>query len=350
MLATTGGAIAAPAVARAQETFNWHLITSWPPEFPGFQSGPGSAEDFAVRVKAMSGGRLNIKVHPAGTLAPWNEVFDACSAGTAQMGHSTSYYWMGKTVAAAFFCAVPFGLNFEGHNAWIYEGGGQELWDEVYGDFNLVAFPCGNTGVQMTGWFRKPIETIEDLKGLKMRVSGLAGSVYKEVGVTQQTMPAGEIFPSLERGVIDAAEWVGPYQDARMGFHKVAKYYHSTGWHEPSTTSEIMINKQAWESLPDDLKAVVRNAADACNLRNYMWYQAVNSEALDDMVRNHGVIASPLPDSVVELLKSTSREVLAAKVEGDPVAKKVHDHYFAFKEKWSKWADITDKVYHNQIR
>lgn len=344
------GAVAAPAIVRAEETFQWKMVTSWPPGFPSFQAGPGSAEDLAKRLGEASGGRLQVKVFAAGELAPWNEVFNACSSGTVEMGHSTPYYWMGQVPASAYFCTVPFGLNYRGYNAWIYHGGGQDLWDEVYGEYGLKAFPCGNTGVQMTGWFREPLAGIESLNGLKMRVSGLAGVIYKEAGVTQVALPASEIFPGLERGVIDAAEWVGPYQDRRMGFHKVAKHYYTTGWHETAAAYELMINRAAWEKLPADLQAIVRNVAQACNMEGPSWMEAVNADALKDLVENEGVKAQPLPSSILDHLKKIGPDLLAANAEKDPTAKKVHDHYFAFKAKWGEWAALTEGVYHNEIR
>jgi TRAP-type mannitol/chloroaromatic compound transport system substrate-binding protein len=171
-------------------------------------------------------------------------------AGTVEMNHANSYFWTGKTFAAQYFTAVPFGLNFQGMNGWLYDGGGIELWNEVYAPFGMVAMPCGNTGVQMTGWFKKEIKSVADLKGLKMRIPGLAGKVYASLGVDVKVLPGGEIFPALERGVIDAAEFVGPFQDRRLGLQKAAKYYYTTGWHESATVSELLINKAAWDKLP----------------------------------------------------------------------------------------------------
>ena len=186
--------------------------------------GPGSATDLAKRIEAMSNGRLKIQVYGAGELIPALEGFDAVRAGTVEMNHANSYFWTGKTFAAQYFTAVPFGLNFQGMNGWLYDGGGIPLWHEVYAPFGMVAFPCGNTGVQMTGWFKKEIKSVADFKGLKMRIPGLAGKVYATLGVDVKLLPGGEIFPALERGVIDAAEFVGPYQDRRLGLHKAAKY------------------------------------------------------------------------------------------------------------------------------
>ena len=233
---------------------------------PFYMDGPGSATDLAKRIEAMSNGRLKIPVYGAGELIPALEGFDAVRAGTVEMNHANSYFWTGKTFAAQYFTAVPFGLNFQGMNGWLYDGGGIELWNEVYAPFGMVAFPCGNTGVQMTGWFKKEIKSVADFKGLKMRIPGLAGKVYATLGVDVKLLPGGEIFPALERGVIDAAEFVGPYQDRRLGLHKAAKYYYTTGWHETATVSELLINKAAWDKLPKDLQAIVENACAACNV------------------------------------------------------------------------------------
>ena len=210
--------------------------------------------------------------------------------------------------------------------------------------------PMGNTGVQMTGWFRKPIEKVEDFKGLKMRIPGLAGRVYATLGVDVKLLPGGEIFPALERGVIDAAEFVGPYQDRRLGLHKAAKFYHTTGWHETSTVTELIVNKAAWETLPPDLKEIVRVAAAACNVISQTWCEQTNAEALDDLVKNQGVTALPLPPAVVDRLREVTVQVLNEGAAKDPLVKKVHDSFMSFKATADKWAGVSEAVYHAQIR
>ncbi|MBL8671588.1 MAG: TRAP transporter substrate-binding protein, partial [Alphaproteobacteria bacterium] len=348
--AGTAGAVAAPAVVRAQASFNWKMTSAYGPKAAFYSVGPGSATDLAKRIETMSGGRLKIQFFGAGELIPAMEGFDAASAGTVEMNYGNAYFWTGKSFAAQYFTAVPFGLNFQGVNGWLYEGGGMDLYREVYDKFGLVAFPCGNTGVQMTGWFRKPIATVDDFKGLKMRIPGLAGRVYQSLGVDVRLLPGGEIFPALERGVIDAAEFVGPFLDRQLGLHKVAKHYYTTGWHENATVSELAINKKAWDSLPADLKAIVENACAACNAVSEAWCQKNNSEALDDLVKNNGVIAAPLPDPVVAALRTATAKVLDEAVAKDALVKKVHDSYFAFKAKFDKWAAISEGVYHAKIR
>ncbi|MDB5507949.1 MAG: transporter substrate-binding protein [Hyphomicrobiales bacterium] len=351
ILGAAGGALAAPSIVSAQQkTFSWKMTNAYGPGSPFYVTGPGSPTDFCDMVKKMSGGRLQIQHFAAGELIPALEGFDAVSKGIVEMNAANSYFWSGKTFAAQYFTAVPFGLNFQGMNAWLYHGGGQKLWDEVYAPFNLVPMAMGNTGVQMTGWFRKPIEKIEDFKGLKMRIPGLAGKVLAGFGVDVKLLPGGEIFPALERGVIDAAEFVGPYQDRRLGLQKAAKYYYTTGWHETSTVTELIVNKAAWNSLPEDLKEIVKAAAAACNTISHTWCEATNAEALDDLVKNQGVIAGPLPADIVAKLRSATATVLDEAAAKDPLVKKVHDSFMAFKTNHDKWAGVSEAVYQSQIR
>ena len=343
-------AVGAPSIVRAEQTFNWKMTSAYPKGAPFYMDGPGSATDLAKRIESMSGGRLKIQVYGAGELIPAFEGFDAVRAGTVEMNHANSYFWTGKTFAAQYFTAVPFGLNFQGMNGWLYDGGGIKLWHEVYAPFGMIAFPCGNTGVQMTGWFKKEIKTVNDLKGLKMRIPGLAGKVYATLGVDVKLLPGGEIFPALERGVIDAAEFVGPYQDRRLGLHKAAKFYYTTGWHETATVSELLINKAAWDKLPADLKAVVENASAACNVISEAWCQRTNAEAMQDLVKNQGVKAQSLPDAVVKKLHEATNAVLADAIAKDPMTKKVHESYMAFKKQYDAWAGYSEAVYHAKIR
>jgi len=212
-----------------------------------------------------------------------------------------------------------------------------------------VPFLCGNTGVQMTGWFKKPIEKVDDLKGLKMRIPGLAGRVYQSLGVDVRLLPPGEIFPALERGVIDAAEFVGPYLDRQLGLHRAAKFYYTTGWHETATSSELIINKAKWASLPADLKAVIENACAACNVISEAWCQKNNAEAMEDLIKNQGVTAQPLADSIVDALRAANEKILADAVAKDPVTKKVHESYMAYFAKFKQWSKYSEAVYHSKI-
>jgi len=348
--AAAGAAVlATPHIARASETFTWRMTNAYAPGAPFYTIGPGSPEDFARRVEEMSDGRMKIQHFAAGELIPAMEGFDAVQAGIVEMNAANAYFWAGKIFAAQYFTTVPFGLNFQGVNAWLYHGGGLELWHEIYKPLGLLAFPMGNTGVQMTGWFREPIESLEDFQGLKMRIPGLAGKVYQQIGVEVKLLPGGEIFPALERGVIDAAEFVGPFQDRRMGLHKAAKYYYTTGWHEPSNVTELLINLKAWEGLPKDLQAIVKNAAQACNLESHAWSEANNAAALKDLVENEGVIAQQLSDSIVTKLHAVTAETLEAEAAKDPTTRKVHDAFMAFRDQHREWAAVSEKPYHGII-
>lgn len=346
----TAGTLGFPMIARAQSSFNWKMTTTWPAGLPFYQTGPGSAEAFAKRVETMSNGRLKIKVFAAGELLPAFEGFDACSAGTVEMNHGVAYYWAGKTFASQYFGTVPFGMSFLGQHSWLQFGGGNELWKEIYKPFKVVPFAAGCTGVQMTGWFKKPVASVGDLKGLKMRIPGLAGKVYAALGVDVKLLPGGEIFPALERGVIDAAEWVGPFLDQRLGLQNAAKFYYTTGWHEPSTTSEIVVNEAAFNKLPKDLQAIVQAAADATNQEGILFLDAKNAAALDEMVSKDGVKISRLPADVIKRLREVSADTLSQAAAKDPVVKKVHDSYFAFKKKHDGWNQISETTFQTTVR
>ena len=224
------------------QTFEWKMVSTWPPNFPVFQEG---VDRFAEQIDTMSNGRLKIKVFAGGELVPALQSFDAVSQGAAEMGHGAAYYWAGKVPAAQFMSSVPFGMNANGMNAWFYGGNGLNMWNKLYKKFGVKPFPMGNTGVQMGGWFNKKIETLEDLKGLKMRIPGIGGKVLTRAGGTPILLSGGEIYTALERGTIDATEWVGPYHDQRLGLHRAAKYYYTPGWHEPGTTLELIVNQKS---------------------------------------------------------------------------------------------------------
>ncbi len=350
-LTTSGIAatLAAPALAQSSGTFNWKMTTAFPPGAPFYSHGPGSLSDFAERVKVMSDGRLNIQIFNAGELVPAFEGFDAARQGIVEMNAWVAYFGAGKVPPAQFFGAVPFGMSTQGQNAWFYSGDGIDLWNEVYNPLGLVGMPIGATGVQMTGWFNKEINSIEDMKGLRLRVPGLAGQAYSRIGVDVKVLPGGEIFPALERGVIDAAEWVGPAMDKVMGLNNAAKYYYTTGWHEPTTVTELAINKNAWDKLPTDLQAIVSNCAAACNVISHSWCEANNALALDEFKAN-GTEVRTLPTDVVEALRTEMTAVYAEMGAADPLFKKVMDNYFEFKATHDVWADASEKVWHSELR
>lgn len=334
--------LVAPMVARAQQSYRWRMTTTWPAGLPFYQVGPGSAAAFADRVDKMSNGRIKIQVFAAGELLPAFEGFDAVSNGTIEMNHGVSYFWAGKTFAAQYFATVPFGMSFHGHYAWLQFGGGNALWDEVYRPLNVVPFAAGCSGVQMTGWFKKQLASVADLKGVKMRIPGLAGRIYASLGVEVRQLPGGEIFPALERGVIDAAEFVGPFLDARLGLQNAAKNYYASGWHEPSTVSEIVLQRKVWDSLPVDLKEIVRAAADATNQEGLFLLESRNADALDLLVNKDKVTVRQLPADVVKGLRAACADILNEAAKKDALTRKVHESFFAFKKKHDRWSEVSE--------
>ncbi len=328
---------AAPAVGT--EAHLWRLVTSYPKNFPG---GGTSAQYLADLIGAMSGGRLKIKLFAAGELVPAFEVFDAVREGTAECGHSAPYYWIAKNKSLPFFCAVPGGLTQVEHNAWMFYGGGQELWDEIYSGFGLVGLMSGNTGTQMGGWFKKEINSLDDFKGLKMRIPGLAAEVINRMGATAVNTPGGEIMPALESGVIDAAEWVGPWNDLAFGFYKIAKYYYGPGFHEGSTCTEFMINRAAWDKLSPELKEIVRAASLTINNRMPSEYFANNAISLPVLLNEHGVTLNNFPADVIKAMYLISDEVVAeTALEGD-VNRRVYESWSEFRRKAMDYAPLSD--------
>lgn len=327
-----------------QQHFEWKMVTSWPKGFPGLGTGP---ELFAATVNKMSLGRLHIKVFGAKEIVPALGVFDAVSQGSVEVGHTAAYYWKGKIPAAPFFTTIPFGMNAQEMNAWLHYGGGMELWRELYAPFNLYPLAGGNTGVQMAGWFNKEINSVDDLKGLVMRIPGIAGEVFSRAGGTAVNIPGGDLYTSLKTGVIDATEWVGPYNDLAMGFHEVAKYYYYPGWHEPGPTLEIIVNKQAFDALPEDLQLMVETAARAANQSMLDEYTARNNAALKELVEHHGVQLRKLPDDVLRHLKKLSADVIEEMVADDPTAQRIYASYKKFAEEAKNYHHVSEQAYIN---
>ncbi len=330
--------------AASQQTFKWKLVTSWPKNFPGLGRGP---ETFADYVNTMSGGRLQVQVFGAGELVPGFEVFDAVASGTAQMGHAGAYYWKGKMPAAPIFSAIPFGMNVTEMNAWLHYGGGLELWRELYAPFGVIPFAGGNTGVQMAGWFKQEINSLDDLAGLNMRIPGLGGEVFKEVGGVPVTMTGGEIFVALQTGAIDATEWVGPYNDLAFGLFRAADNYYHSGWHEPGTALEFIVNEAAFNALPADLQKIVEVATRAVNQDMLDEYTARNNQAMQKLIHEHGVNVKPLPDEVLRALKDATAKVLAEKSAQDPMFKKVYASYQEFYEGVAEYHQLSEQAYYN---
>ena len=346
LLSACGREETAPGQATAPKRteHRWKMVTTWPKDFPGLGTG---ANFLARLIGEMSGGRIEVKVYGARELVPAFEAFDAVAGGTAQMGHGSAYYWKGKSETAQFFSTVPFGLTADEMNAWLYHGGGMELWREVYAPFGLVPAAAGNTGVQMGGWFNRAIDSLQDLEGLKMRIPGLGGEVLRRAGGTPVSLPGGEIFTSLQSGAIDATEWVGPWNDLAFGLYKVARYYYYPGWHEPGTTLETFINREAFDSLPADLQSIVLNAARVANQDMLAEYNARNNAALRTLVEEHGVEIRRFPDEVLARLRQLSEEVVAEIADRDPLSRKVYESYQRFRTEAIHWSDISERAYLN---
>jgi TRAP-type mannitol/chloroaromatic compound transport system substrate-binding protein len=337
--------VEAPAV-QTKKTYEWKMVTTWPPHFPVLGEG---ADNLAKWIGELTEGRLKIQVYGGGELVPALETFDAVSQGVAQMSHGAAYYWAGKLPSSQFFAAVPFGMNAQQMNAWFYNGGGLGLWEEIYASFNLVPMPAGNTGVQMGGWFNREINTIDDFKGLKMRIPGLGGKVIAKAGGSAILSPGGEIYTNLERGVIDATEWIGPYHDFLMGFHKVAKYYYYPGWHEPGTATELIINKGAFESLPKDLQHIIRTVAYQANLQILSEFESQNNKYLQTLINEHKIKLAQFPDEVLSALRKYAQEVIDEITSQDPLSKKVYESYSQFRKNVSSWAKVSEKSYYSII-
>jgi TRAP-type mannitol/chloroaromatic compound transport system substrate-binding protein len=327
--------LATPMVARG-ETRQWRMVTSWPKRLPG----PGlSAERVAERIGKMSGGRLQVQVFAAGELVPALEVLDAVGGGVADIGHTAAFYWQGKEQAAAFFTTVPFGLTPGEHVAWVEAGGGQALWDELYAPFGVKPFMAGNTGVCMGGWFRRELNSLDDVKGLKVRSLGLGGEVYRRLGATPQTTSPGEILTSLQSGVLDGAEFVGPGTDIALGLYRVASFYYGPGFNKPNGTGECIVSLKAWASLNDELKAIVAHACAAEASFALAEMERLNVEALAALVERHKVQVKTFPADMIAAARKEAASVLAD-LAGEK-ARKVHDSYLAFRERAAAWSRIS---------
>lgn len=321
----------------------WKLVTTWPKNFPGLGS---YAVQFADSMAKMTDGRFKVHVYGAGELVPALGVFGAVSSGSAQAGHSAAYYWKGKVPAAQFFTAVPFGLNAQEMNGWLHYGGGMELWRELYAPFNLRPYAGGSTGVQMAGWFNKEINSVDDIKGLKMRIPGLAGEVWNRAGGSSVNIPGGELYTSLQTGVIDATEWVGPYNDLAFGFYQVAEYYYYPGWHEPGAMLELIINQDAYDALPAHYQAMVDEAARQANQDMLDEYTARNNSALEELVNEHNVKLRRLPEGVLRELRDIAEQLYSEVSAEDEDFARVYRAYTEFGEGAAKYHVISEEAYY----
>ncbi len=344
--AAVAGATAAASTfakpALAQDVREWRMVTTWPKNFPGLGTGANLLAEYITKA---SDGRLKVTVFGAGEIVPAFEAIDAVGNGTVEMGHGAPYYWKGKVDATQYIAAMPFGLNAQEQNAWFQWGGGQELADKVYAELNCKFFPSGNTGTQMGGWFNKEMNTIADYQGLKMRIPGLGGEVVKAAGANVVNLPGGEIPPALQSGAIDATEWVGPYNDLAFGLYKSAKYYYYPGWHEPATVLDNFINLDAWNALPDDLKAIVEQANRAVNQMVLSEFTARNVQALDTLRNKHNVDVRPFSDDILTGLGKLSGEVLRDLVSSNPLSQEVFESLISFRTQSIAWSKFSESAF-----
>lgn len=329
--------------AAPDQKFNWKLVTAWPPNLPVIHE---VVAKFAVDVELMTRGQMTIQVYAGGELIPALEVFDAVSSGkTVQMGHAAAYYWAGKVPAAQYMSAVPFGLGARGMVAWLHAGDGLKLWHELYAPFDLVPIPMGNTGTQMGGWFNKRVDSAADLAGLKMRIPGLGGKALAKAGGNPVLLSGGEVYTALERGTIDATEWVGPLHDVRFGLDRAAKYYYYPGWQEPSAQLELIVNKTAWESLPEHLRLIINSAAIAAGVDLHSRMELGNAEAYAKLRESGHVEMVEFPQEVLAELHRSAQEALSEEAGKDEKFREVSENYEAFRKVFDAWDDITENAY-----
>jgi len=337
---------ATAASQKPEKVYTLKLAETWGPNFPIFGE---TTQRLAADVEAMSGGRLKITIDSANKhKAPFG-VFDMVKSGQYDMGHSASYYWKGKVPATMFFTTMPFDMTAMEQYAWFYYGGGQELMNELYAEHNMLSFPGGNTGSQMAGWFQNEIRSLDDLQGLKIRIPGFAGEVLAKVGATPTNIPPGELYTALERGTIDAVEWVGPSLDLRMGFHKIAPYYY-TGWHEPGAELQFLVNRDAFNKLPDDLQAILVSAMKAEAHTMYVHATHESGQNLDQMLTNYPDIQiKTFPADVMAALKQANAELLQEYASEDAFSAEVLKSRQAYLTKIRSWTKISDQAYLNSM-
>ncbi|HEY1382356.1 MAG TPA: ABC transporter substrate-binding protein [Dongiaceae bacterium] len=338
---TLASALAKPAIA--QDKIEWKMVTSWPKGLPGLGTG---AERLAERITKTSAGRLNVKVFAAGELVPEMGCFDAVSQGQAEMGHDASGYHIDKIPAAGFYNSMPMGLTAGEFNGWVYFGGGQELWDELYTPYNVKPFLAGNTGAQMGGWFRKEIRSAADLKGLKFRITGHGAQALTKLGVQVVPLPSGQIFSNLQSGAIDGAEWVGPYNDLSLGFYKVTKLYYWPGFHEPGSALQCMVNKGKFEALPDELKQIISACCSAENDLMLAEFNGRSPAALSSLINEHGVQLKQFPRDVLIAFGEASGFVMQDLLESkDEITRQIASSYLRFRQDAIRYTRIAETAF-----
>jgi TRAP-type mannitol/chloroaromatic compound transport system substrate-binding protein len=339
------GAAAAPALAQSAPQIRWRMASSFPKSLDTLY---GTAEQIATRVSHLTDGKFEIRVFAAGEIVPPLQVMDAVQNGTVECGQTAGYYYVGKNPAFAFDTALPFGMNCRQQNAWMYYGGGMDLMRELFRAHNIINFPCGNTGTQMAGWYRKEIKSVADLKGLKMRVAGLAGQILARLGVVPQQIGGPDIYPALEKGTIDAAEWVGPYDDEKLGFQKVAKYYYYPGWWEGSAQLSVYVNVKQWAALPRSYQEALEVACAESNIHMVAKYDARNTEALRKLV-NGGAQLRPFPRSVMDACYKSALELYEEFSAKSPEFKKIYGAWRKFRDDQFLWFRVAENTYDNYV-
>ena len=342
-IVTAASTLAAPAIAQALPSIKWRLASSFPKALDTIYQ---AAEDMAKRVKAATEGRFEIRVFAGGEIVPPFGVLDAVQNATVEMCHTASYYFVGKNKTFAFDTALPFGLNTRQQNAWTYFGGGMALLRDFYREFNVINFPGGNTGTQMGGWFRKEIKGLDDLKGLKIRIPGIGGEIFSRLGAVPQAIPGGDIYPALEKGTIDAAEWVGPYDDEKLGFYKVAPNYYYPGWWEPGPNFSFMINAKEWEKLPQAYKDILEAACAEANIRMTAEYDAKNPKALASLLAKGAKLHS-YPRDVLQAAFNAAQDIYAEEAAKNPSFKKIYDPWNRFRNESFQWFKVAEQGYAN---
>ena len=325
--------------ANSLPNVRWRMVTSWPQSLG--ETIYGGATTVCDRVREMSGGRFEIEPYVAGEIVPGLEVLDAVQNGTVQCGHTASYYYVGKNPALAFGTTVPFGLTASQQNAWLYHGGGLEAMHNIYADFNVISFPAGNSGVQMGGWFKRQIGSVSDFNGLKMRIPGLGGEVMSRLGVNVQVIPGGEIFLALDRGTIDAAEWVGPFDDEKLGLNKAAPFYYYPGWWEPGSTFEVQVNQGEWDKLPKEYQEILKAAAMAANLNMTAQYDALNQEALNRLLAGGTTLSAYSPE-IMQAAQEAAFEIYEENAAQDATFKEIYDGWNQFRQQISRWNQVAE--------
>jgi TRAP-type mannitol/chloroaromatic compound transport system substrate-binding protein len=334
----SAGAIAAPALAQSLPTLNWRLASSFPKSLDTLF---GTAEVFSKRVSALTGGKFNIRVFAGGEIVPALQVVDAVQAGTVEMGHTAPYYYFGKDATFAFDCAIPFGMNSRQQTAWFDQGGGRDLLREFYRDYGIVNFLGGNTGAQMGGWFRKEIKTLNDIKGLKMRISAFAGKVMQPLGLVPQQLAGADIYPALEKGTLDAVEWTTPYDDEKLGFHKVAPYYYAPGWWEAGAQLAFYIGAKEWEKLPKEYQAAVEAASYEAHVTMQAEYDAKNPAALARLIKA-GAKLRFFSKEIMEASYKAAVQTMEEEASKNAKFKKIYEPYKRFQRDQNQWFSVAE--------